>query len=78
MHPGLAEAKFGPDPTMETLDITGGVAKIGSRWQRRTQQILLYGMTEPPQAVDWATTEGEREEFRHAIRSGDSERASSI
>ena len=28
------KAKFGPDPTMETLDITGGVAKIGSRWQR--------------------------------------------
>ncbi len=28
------KAKFGPDPTMESLDITGGVTKIGSRWQR--------------------------------------------
>ncbi len=25
--------KFGPDPTMEALDITGGVTKIGNRWQ---------------------------------------------
>jgi hypothetical protein len=24
---------FGPDPTMEALDITGGVTKIGNRWQ---------------------------------------------
>ncbi len=24
---------FGPDPTTEALDITGGVTKIGSRWQ---------------------------------------------
>ncbi len=27
------KAKFVPDPTMEALDITGGVAQIGSRWQ---------------------------------------------
>jgi len=25
---------FGPDLTMEALDITGGVTKIGGRWQR--------------------------------------------
>jgi hypothetical protein len=25
---------FGPEPTTEALDITGGVAKIGGRWQR--------------------------------------------
>ncbi len=24
---------FGRDPTMEALDITGGVTKIGNRWQ---------------------------------------------
>jgi hypothetical protein len=30
-------------------------------------------MTEPPQAVDWATTEGEREEIGCAIRSSSSE-----
>ena len=28
------KAKFDPDPTMEALDITGGVTKIGSRLQR--------------------------------------------
>ncbi len=28
------KAKFGPDPTTEALDITGGVTKIGGRWQR--------------------------------------------
>jgi hypothetical protein len=25
--------KIGPDPTMEALDITGGVTKIGNSWQ---------------------------------------------
>jgi hypothetical protein len=27
------KAKFGPDPTMEALHITGGVTKIGNCWQ---------------------------------------------
>ncbi len=30
----VQKAEFGRDHPMEALDITGGVAKIGSRWQR--------------------------------------------
>ena len=28
------KAQIGPDHTIEALDITGGVTKIGNRWQR--------------------------------------------
>jgi hypothetical protein len=39
---------------------------------------ILKGMTEPPQFVDWATTEGEREDFGYAIRSRDCGQASDV
>ena len=62
----------------------GSARRHGRRDQDRQQMAVMNaansskGMTERPEFVVWATTEGEREEFGYAVRSSDSERASAF